>query len=143
MYFRVRTEADLLQLMRSESALHPFRKPPIRLDIPTLNRAEAAAWQLRLEELRQHCGCTSGAVFLGAFLLANLAYVLGSAVRPGFSLPATTKDLWLTGIIFLAGLIISALFGKLLGLSVSAFRFRRTCRALQSRLHAAEGLHDK
>jgi len=132
----IKSEADLQRLMRPESALHPFRKPPVVIDIAELTRAETAAWELRLEALRQSCGCTSGAVFLGILALASLAYVLASAVRPGFSLPGKDENFWDDGAIFLLGLIISAALGKLVGLSFAAVRFRHTCRALQERVRA-------
>jgi hypothetical protein len=130
----IRTEADLLALIRPQSLLHPFRKPPALLGIPQLSADENAAWCQRLEYLRQQCGCTAAAIGLGIFTLTGFVYVLTAALQTN---PGTEPDhqaILLNGAVFFAGLILSVLLGKLVGLTFAALRFRRTCRALQTRL---------
>lgn len=131
------TKADLGLLLRPESVWHPFRKPRFRIRIPELPESESLAWEGRLENLRQQCGCTAGAIGLGAFVLLSVAYSLHD------NSPVDTLGLEafvLRGAFLAAGLISSALIGKLLGLSVAQVRFRRACFELHKRLLAIEAV---
>jgi hypothetical protein len=134
--FVVRRKADLRLLLQSEGILHPFRRPPFLLRIPELPEPEAGAWEQRLEGLRQECGCTSGALALGAFVVLFLVYALHSSLSALDHLQP--RVLLLGGAFFVAGLILSALIGKFLGLSMAGIRFRRTCSELHQRLQALE-----
>jgi hypothetical protein len=135
----IRTEADLLALMRPPSPLHPFRRPPVLLDIPQLAAEENAVWGHRLEQIRRQCGCTAAIAGLGIFTAAGVAFVLIAALQPNSGGEPDYPAILLNGGLFLAGLIGSALLGKLAGLSLAALRFRRTCRALRQRLRTACG----
>jgi hypothetical protein len=130
----IRTEADLLALMRPQSLLHPFRRPTALLDIPQLAADENAAWGHRLEYFRQQCGCTAAVIGLGVFTLASFAYVLAAALQTDPGIEPDCQAILFNGALLVAGLILSALAGKLVGLTFSALRFRQSCRALQTRL---------
>jgi hypothetical protein len=130
----VRSEADVLALTRVQSLRHPFRRPPALLDIQELRAEENAVWGQRLEYFRQQCGCTAAMTGLGAFTLASLAYVVTVALQ---STPGAEPDyqaVWFNGALLLLGVVLSALVGKLIGLTFAALRFRATCRALLVRL---------
>jgi hypothetical protein len=130
----IRTQADLLALMGQQSLLHSIHRPAAVLDIPQLSADESADWGNRLERLRTACGCTAAVIGLGAFTLASVLCVLAAALM----IPPSSEPDYLTilfsGVLFFAGMILSTLLGKLVGLSVAATRFRRTCRELQIRL---------
>jgi hypothetical protein len=134
----VRTEADLLALMRPESLLHPFRKPPVLIGMPRLSAAENAAWGRRLEYFRQQCGCTAALMGLGAFTLASLAYVVEAALDASPPIKPGCLPIIIGSTLLFAGLIASTLLGKFAGLSLAAIRFRQTCRALQTRLETLQ-----
>ena len=135
----IRTEADLLALIRWQSLLHPFRKPPaLLLNIPQLPADENAVWSQRLEYLRQQCGCTAAAICLGVFTLASFVYVLAAALQTKPGIEPDRQAMLFNGALFFAGLILSALLGKLVGLTFAALRFRQTCRALQTRLQTLQ-----
>jgi hypothetical protein len=130
----IRTQADLLALLRQRSLLHSIRRPAAVLDIPQLSADESADWGNRLERLRSACGCTAAMIGLGAFTLASVFCVLAAALM----MPLGSEPDYLTilfgAVLFFAGMILSILLGKLVGLLLAAARFRRTCRALQIRL---------
>ena len=48
------------------------------------------------------------------------------------------REFFAVGVVFLSGLILSALAGKFLGLTVARVRYRRTCFDLQERLRQLE-----
>ncbi len=130
----IRTETDLLALMAEQSLIHPFRRPAALLDIPQFTPKEGADWGARLEHLRNQSGCTAAIIGLGGFTLASLLYVLAAALQ---TTPGSEPDyptILFNGALFSAGLVFSALLGKLVGLILAALRFRRTCRALRIRL---------
>ena len=134
----IRDQIDVAALMREQSLSHPFRRPAALLDIPQLPPEENAAWGFRLEHWRGQCGCTAAIAGLGAFTLAGVAYVLILALQ---TTPGSEPDyavILANGVLFLAGLILSALIGKLIGLTMATLRFRRTCRLLQTRLAALQ-----
>jgi hypothetical protein len=137
----IRTEADLLALMRPQSLLHPFRKPPVLLAIPQVPADENAAWADRLEYLRQECGCTAAVIGLGVFTLASFACVLAAALQTNPGIEPDYQVILFNAAWLVAGVILSALFGKLVGLTLAALRFRRTCRALLARLVTLQSGH--
>ena len=128
----IRSEQDLLELLQRESILHPFRKPQALILVPQMDHSEAAAWENRLEHLRQQCGCTAGAIGLAVFAIASVAYILRTSSLSNSDFNA--DNLVLPSAIFLGGLIMSAALGKLLALSVAIIRYRRTCFELKRRL---------
>ncbi len=135
----IRTEADLLALMRPESLRHPFRKPPVLLAFPEMPTDEAAAWAYRLEDLRMECGCRAAVMGLGVFTLVSLAYVLIAALRTGVGIEPDYPRILLNGSLLVAGMVLSALFGKFVGLALAALRFDQTCRELLNRLAIVKG----
>lgn len=130
----IRTEVDLLALMRPQSILHPFRRSPALLGIPQLPADENAAWSRRFEYFRQQCGCTEAITGLGVFTLASFAYVLAAALQTNTGAEPNYQTIVFNGALFFAGLILSTLLGKFVGLTLAALRFHQTCRALQKRL---------
>lgn len=136
MSFVVREKDDLQQLLRPEGLMHPFRKPRLLIRTPCMAEPEARAWEWRLENLRQQCGCSAGALALGGFALAFLTVSLHNS-SPAIGKLALRESL-LDGVIFIGGLILSALIGKFIGLSVAMVRYRRTCLELQDRLRQLE-----
>lgn len=132
----IRTEAELLTLMRPESPRHPFRKPPILLRLPELTDNDNAAWSRHLDDLAGQCGCTAALIGLGIFTSATLLYVVITALQTPPGSGTDIQTLLLNGGLFLAGLILSTLIGKLIGLSIAALRFRRSCRIIQGQLRA-------
>jgi len=128
MAFVIKTGDDIRELMRPEGPFHPFRKPRAFIRMPGLSPAEALAWEQRLENLRQRCGCTSGAVAMGLFaVLFTLHAVFDSPLATS---SPSLSDLWLRGGVFAVGLILSALAGKFLGLLSASLQFRRACHDL-------------
>lgn len=134
--FVVHTEADLRKLLWPEQLFHPFRKPQVLIRVPELTQSEASDWERRLENFRKQCGCTAGAVAIGAFALASVAYALHSG-SPATSNPLSSGLLLKAGV-FVTGLILSAVFGKLLGLSAAMVRYRQTCFELMNRLQTID-----
>lgn len=135
MSFVVRTKDDLQQLMEPEGSMHSFRKPRLLIHVPQMADSEARAWEWRLEGMRQDCGCSAGAMGLCVFAVIFVAYALHNS-SPSATLPPGA--FLLDGVIFVAGLILSAVAGKLIGLWMAAGRFRRTCLQLQERLRILE-----
>lgn len=135
----IRTEADLSALMRPESLRHPFRKPPMLLAFPEMGTDENAAWAYRLEDIRLECGCRAAVVGLGVFTLASFAYVLVAALQTDGGIEPDYPRILFNGSLLVAGLILSALFGKFIGLTLAALRFDRTCRELLNRLEILQG----
>jgi len=136
MLFVVRTEADLRLPLRVEGILHPFRKPPLLIRIPALSEPEARAWERRLENLRQQCGYTAGALATGAFVVLFVVCSLHKQLDGTRQSPA--GNIGTPRRFFVAGLILSALIGKFLGLSMARIRFRRTCVDMHKRVQAIE-----
>lgn len=130
----IRTEADLLALTRPHSLLHPFRRPAAQIDFPQLAGEENVAWGQRLEYLRQQCGCRASVMGLGAFTAASFVYVLVAALRTNPGGEPDYHAMLFDGALVFGGLILSALIGKFVGLSVAALRFRRACRAILARI---------
>ncbi len=129
----VTSKDDLWLLLKREGILHPFRKPQPLIRIPALSKREAEAWERRLENLRQQCGCQSGAFALAAFAVLFVGYSLANDVATASLLQLS--DFARQGAILVAGLVVSALLGKFIGLWLASFRFRRTCLELHQRLH--------
>ena len=132
MIFVVRSKDDLWKMLQPESALHPFRKPRPVLQIPELPPQEAWLWEQRLDNLRQQCGCTSGALAMGLFVILFVTY---SALNLSPAGNGELSSLAQEAAILIGGLICSALAGKFAGLLAASLRFRRTCLALHQRLH--------
>ncbi|WP_315835790.1 hypothetical protein [Bradyrhizobium prioriisuperbiae] len=130
----IRTEAELLALMRPESLRHPFRKPPILLRLPQLADDDNVAWSRHLDDLAGQCGCTAALIGLGVFTSVTVLYVVITALQVPPGNGTDIRTLLLNGGLFLAGLILSTLIGKLIGLSIAARHFRRSCRIIQGRL---------
>jgi hypothetical protein len=131
MVFVIKTKDEIQQLLRAEGLLHPLRRPRVLIRMPGISHEEAQAWEQRLEELRQQCGCTSGAISLGLFVvLFTLHAVLDS---PLATAGPCLSDLCLQAGIFAFGLILSALAGKFMGLLSSSLQFRRACHELMHR----------
>ena len=132
----VRSEADLGRVLQRKELLHPFRKPRVFLRNSGLSELETRAWEQQLENLRQECGCTEGALALVAFMVLYGLYVLKAGLlgpdvhRPGAAGLAVG---FLVG-----GLILSPLVGKLVGLALAEARYRRTCGKLGERLRSIQ-----
>lgn len=133
MPYMVRTPADLRILLRPQAILRPFHKPSVLVRIPQLSPAESQAWQERLEPLTQECGCNAGALAVGIFLVLAVVAALFS------NTPDDVRFPWQTYLIgsacFLAGLILSAFIGKLIGQALAALRLRRACQELETELN--------
>ena len=136
MSFVARTKDDLHSLLRPEGIMHPFRKPQVLICMPQMAASEAKAWESRLESLRQQCGCSAGALafcgFVFSFLIVSAHNNLLATGHPPL------REFFAVGVVFLSGLILSALAGKFLGLTVARVRYRRTCFDLQERLRQLE-----
>jgi hypothetical protein len=126
----IRSEADVLELTGACSLRHPFRRPPALLDIPQLLAEENAAWGQRLEYFRQQCGCMAAMAGLGAFTLSSLAYVVAVALQSNPGAEPDYQAVWFNSTLLVVGVVLSAVLGKLIGLTFAALRFRATCRAL-------------
>ncbi len=100
--------------------------------IPQFNAEEAKAWELRLTPLTQECGCTAGTVALGIYLLLVVAVAAFADVPDDVRQPLVTYLVWGGG--FFAGLIASALLGKVFGQGMPALRLHRACIELESQL---------
>ncbi|MGA2887269.1 MAG: hypothetical protein ABSE51_04405 [Terracidiphilus sp.] len=129
----VRNPADLHMLLRPRAILRPFNKPGILVRIPEFSPSHAQAWERRLEPLTQECGCNHGVVAVGAFLLLSVVAAFLAKTPDDVRLPLETYLLW-SGC-FVAGLILSAIAGKLFGQILAAFRLRRACRELEAELN--------
>jgi hypothetical protein len=132
----IRNKLDVAALMREQSPAHPFRRPAALLDIPALPPEENAAWGSRLDYWRGQCGCTTAIVGLGVFTLASVVYVLVLALQTTAAGEPDYATILVNGVVFLAGLILSTLVGKLIGLTLATLRFRQICRLLEVRLAA-------
>jgi hypothetical protein len=130
----IRTAAELLGRLRRESLRHPFRKPPVVLSIPELSAQENLVWQARLESLRLECGCRAAAIALGCFALGGVAYVIVTALQPIATAEPDYRAIAVNCAVFFAGLIVSALFGRIVGLELANVRYRQTCVALTARI---------
>lgn len=128
----IRSEQDLLPLVGAPAARTPWRRPRLLIRVAPMEEGEARAWEARLEGLRQQCGCTAGAVAMCAFVLCCVLFAAYS--EPAAGAHPTVGELAFKGGLFIAGLILSAVGGKGLGLSMSRRRHRQTCLMLQQRL---------
>lgn len=129
----VRTPADLRMLLRPHAILRPFHKPSVVVRIPQLSTAESQAWQQRLDPLTQECGCNAGSLAVGIFLALAVVAALFSNTPDDVRFPLRT---YLIGsACFLAGLILSAFIGKLIGQTLAALRLHRACRELETELN--------
>jgi len=126
----VRCEIDLIELPHVGSFFHPFRKPPVRLELPMLSARENATWQDRLDQLEHECGCRAAVAALAAFVIAGIAWVLFAALQPDRGEAPDYSAIGMYSAAFVAGLILCNLLGKLAGLALAHLRYRRTCRAL-------------
>lgn len=127
----VRGQDDLVRLLQRESVLHPFRKPRVQIRVIGLSGPDAAAWEARLEHMRQQCGCTAGAIAMALFAVGFVAYALGADA-------ATPASLWpqvmVQCVLLTGGLIGSALLGKMFGLYLERLRYESACLALRRQL---------
>jgi hypothetical protein len=129
--FTVQVADDLRRLPPAGALLHPFRMPRVRVRLAQLDDSEARAWESRLETLRQDCGCSAGAAGLCAFTLLAVALALrNTSPAPGDLRPG---GFLVQGGALAAGLVLSALLGKLAGLALASLRFRRACARLERR----------
>lgn len=132
----VSAATDVDRLLRREGILHPFRKPQAVIRVARLPTNQAVAWERQLENVRQQCGCAHGAVTLGIYVLASVAYLLRhSTLTNHDSHPETAL---ISGLLFAGGLIVNALSGKFAGLLVATVRYQRICTELKERLRAFE-----
>ena len=137
----VRSEIDLIELIalsRTGSLFHPFRKPPVRLELPTFSARENATWQDRLEALQDECGCRAAFAALAVYVLAGIAWVLVAALQPNRGGAPDYSAIGLYSAGFLIGLVLCTLLGKFAGLALAHVRYLRTCRALLQKLRASE-----
>ncbi len=134
MPYVVRNPADLRMLCRPSAILRPFRKARLLVRIPQLSAAESLAWERRLDPLAQECGCNAGTIAVGVFLLLDVAAVFLCNIPGDVRLPIRTYLIWAA--CFLAGLILSALMGKLIGQTLAALRLRRACQELELQLNS-------
>jgi hypothetical protein len=113
---------DLLRLSRNAHALSAVHDP-LRLRLPTLTAQTNQRWQDRLEAYRTDCGCGFGAI------CGILAAIVGIAAW--FPFRSLTFATVLSAVLRAGGAtLMFALAGKLLGLKVAAWRFRRACTRL-------------
>jgi hypothetical protein len=134
----IRNKLDVAALMHEQSLSHPFHRPAALLDIAELPAEENAVWGSRLDHWRGQCGCTAAIIGLGAFTLASIVSVLVLALQTTAAGEPDYAVILRNGVLFLVGLILSTLAGKLIGLIVATLRFRQTCRLLWQRLTALE-----
>ena len=132
MPYVVRSPADLRMLLRPQAILRPFHKPSVLVRIPGLSPAGCQAWQERLTPLAQECGCNAGTLAVGLFLVIAVLAVFFFNIPDDVRFPMRTYLIGSTG--FVAGLILSAFLGKLIGQGLAALRLRRACRELEIEL---------
>jgi hypothetical protein len=123
----IRGVDDLERVVASGPVLYPG--PSLRLEVAALAKPEQEMWQKRLNRHYAICGCQSSAWFV---ILAMIGYVVFLLVAPAGTGPAGWARLPWGVIVVLA----SGLVGKLIGLGVGAFLFRRSVRLLRARLSA-------
>jgi hypothetical protein len=119
-------------LLRPAAILRPINKPSILVRIPGLTPAELQTWQKRLDPLAQECGCRSGAQAIGLYLLGVLVTVFVADIPENTRYPLSTYLFWSE--IFLGGMILSALTGKLFGQFRAASHLSRACEELEQEL---------
>ena len=133
MPYVVRSPADLRILLRPQAILRPFHKPSVLVRIPALSPSECEAWQQRLTPLAQECGCNAGTLAVGIFLVIAVLSVFFFNIPGDVRFPMRTYLVGSAG--FVAGLILSAFLGKLIGQGLAALRLRRACRELETQLN--------
>jgi hypothetical protein len=128
----VRTPADLELFINSIPWANLFSQPRLVISNPLLSESELVRRQEEFDRLRQSCGCSHGAISLCVFL----AFFIGYAVYfdPLAHVPVTGAALLIRAAIFVTGLIVSTIGGKLFGLYLADRQLRQACRSLQSRL---------
>ena len=102
--------------------------------ITGLQEQEARAWEDELDRISQMCGCRSGAAAVGVFILAAVAYGLLAEPQSLISHGNVALD---TGV-FAGGLVVSGIFGKLIGLVAASSKYRLISRQLIARIGRIE-----
>ena len=126
------TSGDLDQVPGSKSWSNPFDQPRLLIRSPLLSRSEIAQWQAKFDGLREACGCSHGAIALGGFLVLSIAYSIGADSLA--NTPADRGTIFFRAAVFIAGVIVSTVAGKLFGLYRAQAQFHDACRNLKSRL---------
>jgi hypothetical protein len=128
----VRAPEDVPNLRVWRGLPRQFAMPELSLRVPQMAAPEARGWEGALNRLRRECGCFASALAICAFMADALAWLLASGA-------ATLRDsrpapIVFYSLAFLAGLIVSAVAGKLAGLQAARLRFRRACARLRERV---------
>lgn len=108
------------------SSLRPLRKQKLALDLAGLDEGERLRLQERLNDLVNDCGCSTGSVFSLAGGVLAAAFAIGIADLGVLATILTT----------FAAIFLSGGAGKLAGLALASYRFRRLCRVLAARVAA-------
>jgi hypothetical protein len=128
----VRTVTDVDAILESRKAMGPSSQTRVLVRVPGMPRAEATAWEGELENFRSDCGCRAGAIAMGIFGATLVAY----SAWDNLPAPLSAASILLRTSLGLAGLILSAVIGKLVGLHRAAISFERTCSQLLERIHS-------
>jgi hypothetical protein len=122
----VHSTADL-RLLAAIPTLRALRRQEVMLAIDGFEPAERGRLQQRLNRLLHDCGCFAGALFsFGGGILTGLI-----AVR------LAHYGVFRTGAAIFAALLLFGAIGKLSGLALASFRFRRLCLAIAARIPSA------
>lgn len=127
----IKTESDARNLLRLQQ-LYSLNRPRVLIRIEGLPQQEARVWEDKLDTIRQMCGCRSGAAAVVIFILAAVGYGLLAEPHTLISHGNVALD---TGA-FAAGLVLSGIIGKLIGLSAASTKYRYICRQLIERVQA-------
>ena len=122
-----------MQILESRKAMGPSSQTRVLVRVPGMPRAEATAWEGELENFRNDCGCRAGAIAMGIFRCQRSWLTQHGTTCPRRFLPL---PILLRTSLGLAGLILSAVIGKLVGLHRAAISFERTCSQLLERIHS-------
>jgi len=127
----VRNRRDLDLLLRQHVvALVPRNGRQIRLEVPGLNGNEKANWERKISRIYHSCGCGEGALSV----LVGTPLILGY-----FFLLSNRHSLFFYLFVFLTSLLLLAIGGKVLGITLAKIRLRHNISVLDSLIeHARE-----
>ena len=131
MHFVVSSRADLRALLGNPRATALFARHTVELRLAQLPEGERARLETELNAYQDACGCGEGGVF------TVVAIVLVVALRAAAPHPLALGSLLVTALLVVAAALPAGFAGKLAGLALAKYRFRRACARLLARLGPA------
>ncbi len=115
----ITNQTELKSLMTDKKFSHEL----VKLELAGIKDEELVSWQMKLNSYINECGCSMGAKFMQGSVALYLVIIL---VWPDIIVMSILNKL----LVGFGVLILGAIAGKIIGLSMARIMFKKSCRQL-------------